>query len=129
MAKGLLAVLLLIGLSACSAGAGSSQGTVRGSVYGWPAAPLGGAEVPARGAVVMFLDASDKQVAAATADDQGRFERSLAAGRYRVLVHAFGRDPIVDAVNGKDSKGSQVYVDVKAGQTSALDILVDTGIR
>ncbi len=116
-------------LASCAAPVTSNVGDVRGTVRGWPSAPLGGGTVPARGATVRFLDGSGHQVASAVTDAGGAFHASMPAGRYLVRVAAFGRDPIVISVNGDSTKGGDVYVTVDAGVPVTLDIVVDTGIR
>ena len=130
MVRRLLPLILLAGICACGFMANSGQGTVSGTVVGWPAAPLGGDTVPARGAVVRFLDGSDNQIATATTDQSGRYAVSIRPGHYRVSVRAFGFDsPIIISANGKDSKTTPVYIDVAAGGETRLDLVLDTGIR
>ena len=85
---------------------------------------------PARGATVSFLDAAGQPIVSGTTDARGRFEVSIPPGHYRVSVSAFGFDsPIIMSATGADTKTKPVFVDVSAGKTARLDLVVDTGIR
>jgi hypothetical protein len=116
-------------LCSCAAGLRAGYGGVEGTVIGWPAGPLGGSTTPARQATLRFVTDAGVEAATATTDTRGIFSTQAGQGRYRVEVHAFGRDSIIMSANGAGYKTSQLYVDIRSGKWSRLDIVVDTGIR
>jgi hypothetical protein len=130
LSAALITVGMLLLLAACaptSTGAGGQQGTLTGNVIAGPTCPVQQAETPCPPAPVtnreVTIKTSDGTVAAtAMTDAHGDFSVSLAAGSYQVQVAIIpGQIGVQQTTPGQ--------VTIAAGQTTHVEIMLDTGIR
>lgn len=116
-------MLVLAGCGGTTSAAGSRSGTVQGQVLSGPSCPVERAESPcpphpvAR-ATVTASAADGSRVAEARTDDSGLFTLTLAPGTYRVAVST----ALAAAAGGQT-------VTIRAGVTSHVHLMVDSGIR
>lgn len=112
---------VVVGLSAPAAPAITSMSGLRGVVMRGPLTPVCVVErpcfAPARRVVVRF--SSDRVVRSTKTDEHGRYEISLAPGRYTVRV----------GKSGAFKPPQPRVVRVRAGVVARIDLYVDTGIR
>ncbi|TAK13101.1 MAG: carboxypeptidase regulatory-like domain-containing protein [Anaerolineae bacterium] len=125
----LVLVSLSLLLFACAAATPAETGWLAGRVTIGPLQPVMQVGVPeptpapevfaARWVVV--LDAQgEEQVAIALLGPDGRYEIELPAGRYVVDINHAGID---------SAAGLPVEIEILPGETTTLDIDIDTGIR
>jgi hypothetical protein len=106
---------------------GTSQGTLHGTVVAGPTCPVERAEdpcppKPVPGREVEIASPAGKVVATVTTDGQGHFQVVLAPGNYSVFV-------VGTAQALGSGRAATVQATVRAGQTTAVTIALDTGIR
>lgn len=121
------ALLLMLFVAACSAGP-QETGTLEGHVSmtmapvlreGVPE-PTPAPEAYAVRQVVIFRQDGRKEVARVQIGPQGNYQVQLPAGTYRVDINHVGMDQGIDLPQ---------TVEIHGGQTTRLDIRIDTGIR
>jgi len=106
---------------------GTAQGTLHGTVVAGPTCPVERAEdpcppKPVPGRAVVIASPAGKVVATVTTDGQGHFQVLLAPGNYTVFV-------VGTAQALGSGRAATVQATVRAGQTTAVTITLDTGIR
>ena len=122
-------VLAAVALSTlgCSLGP-KATGTLEGHVSIGPLVPVPregepeptpAPEVYAGRQIVVF-SGSGREIARVQIDGQGNYRLALPAGSYRVDINHAGID---------SAAGLPAEVEILAGQTSRLDVDIDTGIR
>jgi len=123
---------LLIGCAVLLAGCvapGGPTGALAGQVSIGPLSPVvregeseptPAPEVFAERQVVIYRASGRSEVARAPIGPDGSYRVDLPAGRYVVDINHLGMD---------QAKGLPAPVDIVAGQTTRLDIAIDTGIR
>ena len=122
---GLLATGCGVNNSTASSHTGE-QGTLHGTVTAAPTYPVETPDDPRRGNLLagqqIRIEAqSGILVMTITTNDQGEFSTLLPAGHYLVHIQAV-RFPMRQRI-------SQIAVTVVAGQTSEVNIVLDSGIR
>jgi hypothetical protein len=129
-----LAGALLLAAAACTSGAQTGQptddaqgtGILSGRVVGGPASPIegipgAGEPKPVPGVELSVRREAGGEALTLTTDGQGEFRENLAAGGYRVDLAT----PLTTGF----TKDLPRTVTVAAGQTTRLEITLDTGIR
>jgi Carboxypeptidase regulatory-like domain len=106
---------------------GTAQGTLHGTVVAGPTCPVERAEdpcppKPVPGREVEITSPAGEVVATVTTDGQGHFQVVLAPGTYTVFV-------VGTAGALGSGRAGRVQATVRAGQTTAVTIALDTGIR
>jgi Carboxypeptidase regulatory-like domain len=123
-------VTMLAGLAACGVSSGGRtgpRGTISGDVVAGPTCPVERITNPCPPAPVQnrqlsILTQSGTVVATTTTDDLGRFRVEVPPGSYVVRVQIVpGRVGLRQITPGD--------IAVRAGATSVIHILLDTGIR
>ena len=104
-----------------------AQGTLHGTVVAGPTCPVERAEdpcppKPVPGREVKIASPAGRVVATVTTDGQGHFQVVLAPGNYTVFV-------VGTAQALGSGRAGLVQATVRAGQTTAVTIALDTGIR
>lgn len=125
---GLALVGLALATLACSAGE-RQTGTLEGHVSIGPLVPVvrqGEAEptprpeVYAGRQIVVFSSDGRREIARVDIDGQGNYQVKLPAGQYLVDINHAGID---------SAAGMPAEVEIFPGQTTRLDVDIDTGIR
>jgi hypothetical protein len=105
----------------------SALGTITGHVTAGPTCPVARfppdprcADKPVAGAEIVVTDAAGREVARVRTDSDGAFAVSVPPGTYTVTPQP---------VQGIMRTGGPQTVSVTAGQTVAIDLAFDTGIR
>lgn len=119
----LVITLLLVG---CTSG---EAGTLAGYVRVGPLQPVAQAGVPeptpppevyAERKVVVYNASGDREVARVDIGPDGAYSFALQPGAYTIDINHLGIDV---------AKGLPAIVEIRAGETTTLDIDIDTGIR
>jgi hypothetical protein len=127
----LLALLAIAAIGCGVSGAGgtsaSTQGTLVGKVVAAPTCPVERAEQPCQPVPVAHREVRIQTpggtvVARVTTDAQGRFSATLAPGAYVVRVAIVRGQVGLRQLSPGD-------VTVRAGETTSVTIMLDTGIR
>ena len=119
-------MLLFAACAPTSIGPGGQQGTLTGDVVAGPTCPVQGETpcppAPVTDRQVTIKTSSGAVAATATTDAQGHFSVSLAPGSYDVQVAI-----IPGQIGMRQTTPGQVTI--VSGQTTHLQIELDTGIR
>jgi len=125
---GLALVGLALATLACSAGE-RQRGTLEGHVSIGPLVPVvregepestPGPEVFASRQIVVFSSDGRREIAQVSIDGQGNYRVRLPAGQYLVDINHAGID---------SAAGMPAEIEILPGQTTRLDVDIDTGIR
>ena len=123
--------IVVVGIGACTPGAGASPtagtGSVAGVAVAGPTCPVvtdppqsGCGDRPVAGATLVVVDQAGDEIATATTGDDGRFHLDLPPGTYEVQPHP---------VDGLMGTAPPVGVTVSVGQPTEVTVVYDTGIR
>lgn len=127
--KKLTLISLTLLLCACAVAAPAETGTLAGRVTIGPLQPVMQVGVPeptpapevfAARWVVVFDARGEDEIATALLGPDGRYAIDLPAGRYVVDINRAGID---------SAAGLPLEVEILPGETTILDIDIDTGIR
>lgn len=118
----LLLAVIVLGPSAMPADAAGAKGTLAGHLWtqahGGPATPGQKNRRPVK-AQVSARNTRNLVVARASSDSKGEFRMTLPAGRY--LLHLESA--------GLGARLKDVAVDIKAGTTTHVELMIDNGMR
>jgi hypothetical protein len=125
----LLLLLMLIIFSAACASQPAETGVLEGHVSIGPLDPVAQEGVPestpspimyADRKIVIFNEAGQQEITQVDIEPTGNYQVSLPVGRYMVDINHLGIDL---------AKGFPQQVEIRRGQTTQLDVDIDTGIR
>ena len=125
----LLLLLLLILFSAACAGQLAETGILEGHVSVGPLDPVVQEGVPestpspetyAERKIVIFSEDGQEEITQVDIEPTGSYRVTLPVGRYTVDINHLGIDI---------AKGFPQQVEIKNGQTTQLEVDIDTGIR
>ena len=125
----LLLLLALLLFSAACAGQPAETGILEGHVSVGPLDPVVQEGVPestpspliyADRKIVIFNEAGQEEVVQVDIEPTGSYRVTLPVGRYTVDINHLGIDI---------AKGFPQQVEIRSGQTTQLDVDIDTGIR
>jgi hypothetical protein len=117
----MLSLISLLLLTACVT-TSSETGTLEGHVTVGPLAPVvaPAPEIYSGREIVIFAEDGQTEVTRAKIDGSGNYRVTLPVGTYGVDINHLGIDI---------AKGLPQDIQIKAGQTTRLDVEIDTGIR
>jgi hypothetical protein len=124
-----VAPVLFLALALLFACGASQPGTLAGRVTVGPLSPVAQAGVPeptpgpvvfAERKVVILNETGEREVATVDIGPDGAYSVALQPGAYTIDINHLGVDI---------AKGLPALVEIRAGETTTLDIDIDTGIR